>query len=285
MTIPEEKDKSADMERNLRRIFAFYDRFTAVLSRFFRRELAAETDLTLSVVEDGTGIFGTSPDRLLFRISFSDPGSSIGMVLPRSFLLGVIDTLLGSEFFTPDPTPHEWTELDENLVFPFAQRLAEILAGFSGIFPAREKPSLETVEKFRGQETWYRLEWSILCQGTIYPLEFILSEKSALGSIPEPEKTPPKENTELLRYIEMRRAASEKGRNTESASAPSGTVSARVLIGSFDLTCGDFDSMKPGDILTTDIPADAPFQLIIEGTEPIPVYPGENNGRKAVVVK
>ena len=54
-------------EQNLRRVFAFQDRFAPILSRFLRRELGVEATVSLLSVENNSGCVSSLPDRVLFR--------------------------------------------------------------------------------------------------------------------------------------------------------------------------------------------------------------------------
>ena len=57
----------------------------------------------------------------------------------------------------------------------------------------------------------------------------------------------------------------------------------RVLVGSFELDRVDFDAMKPGDILLTDISADSPFRLWVNGESVVCVGPVKLMGKRGVV--
>lgn len=282
-------DSLSDESSRLRRISAFHERFAPSLNRFLFKTLEVDFKVSLVSVEIGCRDFDSS-ELILFRAGQDSPAAAL--LIPRSFLLGVIDRYLGNDHFTPDAETDIWSELDEELSVPFASRLFEIVLGFcapSASFPFNEISILS--DGFSPEGDWFTINWSVTCGDRTFPFSFFLPAEVASGedTLHHDEPLMPKTDEELLRYIEMRRATSEKKHDTES-SFPSSRSSEqianiRVLVGSFDLHRNDFNEMKPGDILATDISSDALFTLFLNGVPVCHARPGEDNGNKAVIVE
>ena len=276
-------------EQNLRRVFAFQDRFAPILSRFLRRELGVEATVSLLSVENNSGCVSSLPDRVLF--SANDSRSIAALSLPRSFMLGVIDRSLGNGTFIPSDSAAFWSDLDEGLSTPFVSRLLEILLGYCGTPPASELDfSVHPTEDFSLPHGWYSVQWNIDCGGNSFVFTFYIPASAAFGKNPTTdfESFKLQADEELSRYIEMRRATSPKAHDAEDISENiegEPTAKMRVLVGSFELDRVDFGAMKPGDILLTDISADSPFRLWVNGESVVCVRPGEVNGKKGVVVE
>ena len=284
-----DSDSSSDGASRLRRIFAFHNRFAQSLSRFLFKSLEVDSKVSLVSVESGCHVSDSSVGSILFCAGRDAPVAAL--LIARSFLLGVIDRYLGNDSFTPGSESDSWSELDEELSLPFISRLFEILVGFcspSSGFPFDTVTTQTDV--FRPEGEWFTVNWNVVCGGETFSFSFFLPAELAAGeeTLQQAEPAAPKTDEELLRYIEMRRATSEKVSDTESTFHPLSPsdqfARVRVLVGSFGLRRDDFDEMKPGDILATDIPAEALFTLAVNGGSVCHVKPGEEDGEKAVVI-
>ncbi len=274
--------------QHLRRVFAFHDRFAPTFTRFLHKSLNVDPTVSLVSVENGTDVFSPRSDSVLFCAG-TEGLPAAAVMIPRAFLLGVIDRSLGHGVFMPGRETDSWSELDENLAVPFVAHLFEILLGYCdpSALPGTDAVFVSE-ESVLPSGVWFTVEWNVSCGEESFSFLFFLPESAAFGAEPdrEFENYKPQADDELLRYIEMRRAASEKIRDPEELAPPADqTASIRVLVGSFDLNREDLDEMKPGDILTTDISAEAPFTLFINGESAAFVRPGEHDGKKGVIVE
>ena len=281
-------DSSSDVSLRQYRIFAFHDRFAPSLSRFLHKTLEIDSEVSLVSIESGCR--SVDSDSVLFCAGKENPAAAI--VMPRSFILGVIDCCLGNVTFTPSDKTDTWSELDQELSFPFISRLFEILLGFCAPSSASRFGAVSVLsEDFSPDGEWYTVNWNITCCNKEFPFSFLLPADVAFGeeTFYPTEPIASQTDEDLLHYIEMRRATSEKARDTESFSSSlfsADTITRiRILVGSFDLDRDNFCEMKPGDILTTDISADTLFTLTV-GEKPFcHVRPGEDNGQKAVLIE
>lgn len=281
-------DSSSDVSPCQHRIFAFHDRFAPSLSRFLHKTLEINSEVSLASIE--VGCRPVDSDSVLFCAGKENPAAAI--LIPRSFILGVIDCYLGNATFTPSSKTDAWSELDQELSFPFVSRLFEIILGFCAPSSASRFGAVSVLsEDFSPDGEWYTVNWNITCRNETFPLSFLLPADVAFGEeiFYPSEPVASQTDEDLLHYIEMRRATSEKVRDTESffsSSFSADTVARiRVLVGSFDLHRDSFSEMKPGDILATDIPADALFTLTVDGKPFCHVRPGEDSGQKAVLIE
>ena len=285
-----DRESSSDEISQRQRIFAFHRRFAPSLSRFLYRTLGIESDVSLNSVGRASPSFASSADLILFCASKNDPAAAL--LISRTFLLGVIDRYLGNDTFAPGKDSDTWSELDGELSIPFISRLFEILLGFC--VPSVSFPLDPVSVPFQGvlpEGEWFTVIWSVTWNSEIFPLFFLLPAEVAFGeeTFPQAKSDTSKTDEELQRYIEMRRATSDKIRDVEPISPTSPfsdeTAKIRVLVGSFDLRRDDFSEMEPGDILATDISAAAHFTLFVNGNSVCHVQPGEENGEKAVIIE
>lgn len=281
---------SNDETSRRQRIFAFHHRFAPSLNRFLFKTLEIESDVSLNSVERFYPSLVSSADLILFCADKDAP--SAALLISRTFLLGVIDCCLGNDTFMPGDESDIWSHLDGELSMPFISRLFEILLGFCAPSASFSfDPVLVSSQKFLPEGEWFAVNWGVTWRGQTFPLTFLLPAEIAFGeeAFSQTESVTPKTDEELRRYIEMRRATSDKVCDVQPMSLTTSfldeTVKIRILVGSFDLRRSDFTEMKPGDILATDISADAHFTLFINGDTVCHVQPGQEKGEKAVIVQ
>lgn len=166
----------------LRQIFATYDRFSLILTRFFTKELSIRPEAELQTVEKtplsllyrfhssfsverprspqvDEGRRGMKREkwsvgdikplepshRHLFQIDLDGVESPVFIEMEGPFLFAAVDRILGSERFAPDHETESFTEIDRKLAELFVHRLAELLAGFSRIDRDGESTSTGSV--------------------------------------------------------------------------------------------------------------------------------------------
>lgn len=116
------------------------------------------------------------------------------------------------------------------------------------------------------QDRWLRLCFDLRMPGGAGEMGVYVTYSEALSALPAVEPPAPHSEASLSPLLSQTQ------------------VTACVKLGTWQASLIDLVNLRPGDVVSLGVPAEAPLMLGIEGVEKLPVRPGIRNGRIAVQV-
>jgi flagellar motor switch protein FliM len=262
---------------------AMLSTFACAFADQLTQHIGSPVQITSAGIEEGRfdDFLGSLSSPGCISVPRFDPPAAQGILdLSPQFLFPVINRLLGGSCAAADAIPvRRLTQIERGLALAIIERAAGQLADtwkaaspdlvvreeelLSDPRDARIMPADEVVTVMRMQAT--------INDGGLFPLGGMMSL-----CLPKPVI---ELKSDVLPALDPQRDIENLARNLENAS-----VELRALLAETKLRLSDVLSMQLGDVITTDVPVNAPTEVQVQGKPKFIASPAQFQGNRVIEV-